>query len=94
LLLGADLSGLAPVLGRCFGIAILSLGIACWPNRGGSSGFRGMLIYNALIAFYLAYLGTLGNMRGPLLWPAALLHAAVALALAWSGRIGSGTRNA
>ncbi len=82
LLLGADVGGLAVVIGRCFGLALLGLGLACLPHRGGSSGRPGMLIYNAFIAAYLAYLAAAANLRGPLLWPAVVLHAAVAVLLA------------
>ena len=85
LLLGADVGGLAVVIGRCFGIALLGLGLACLPRRGGSSGRAGMLIYNGFIAGYLAYLGAAASLRGPLLWPAVVLHAAVALLLALPG---------
>jgi hypothetical protein len=78
------------VLGRCFGIALLGLGLACWPGRSraesGLPAFRAMLSYNALIALYLAYLGTVGRMAGMLLWPAVALHAIVMLLLAWTGR--------
>jgi len=87
LLVGAELSGVGVVLGRCFGITLVALGLACWPRgprAGGSPAFRGMLTYNVLIALYLAYLGTSGQGRGFLLWPAAALHAAVALLLAWT----------
>jgi hypothetical protein len=45
-----------------------------------------MLIYNALIALYLGYLGTVQHASGMLLWPAVLLHAVVAMSLAWPGR--------
>jgi hypothetical protein len=45
-----------------------------------------MLTYNALIALYLAYLGTLGHLRGFLLWPAVALHAVVAALLVWTWR--------
>jgi hypothetical protein len=89
LLLGVSVSDLELVLGRCFGLALLSLGLAC-----GSRGARfetpplaagAMLLYNALIAVYLAYLGSLHGMAGPLLWPAVALHLVVAslLVLAW-----------
>jgi hypothetical protein len=37
-----------------------------------------MLIYNALIALYLAYLGTIAHLGGALLWPAVVLHGVVA----------------
>jgi hypothetical protein len=85
LLVGADVSGVATVLGRCFGIALLGLGLGCWPGRqragSGSPAFRAMLTYNALIALYLAYLGTVGHLWGLLLWPGIALHAVVALLL-------------
>ena len=85
LLLGAEVSSVGTVLGRCFGIALLALGLACWPSRqraeSGAPAFRAMLIYNALIALYLAYLGTVGHLWGWLLWPGVALHAIVAHAL-------------
>jgi Ca2+/Na+ antiporter len=80
------------VLGRCFGIALLALGIACWPAprpaERGSAALHAMRAYNALIAIYLAYLGAAMGMSGVLLWPAVVLHAAVALVLAWPVRGG------
>lgn len=92
LLLGTGLSAVATVLGRCFGIALLALGIACWPGREqperGSPALQAMRVYNALIALYLAYLGAVVAMSGLLLWPAVALHAAVALVLTWPVRGG------
>ena len=90
LLLGADVAGAGTLLGRFFGIALLALGLACWPGRQraerGAAAVRAMLIYNVLIALYLAYLGTVGHLGGMLLWPVVALHAAVALLLVWAGR--------
>jgi Ca2+/Na+ antiporter len=90
LLLGAEVSGVGTLLGRCFGIALLALGVACWPSRqraeSGAPSFRAMLIYNVLMALYLAYLGTVGHLGGLLLWPGVALHAVVALLLVWTGR--------
>src|SRR6266481_2586657 len=90
LLLGAGVSGAGTLLGRCFGIALLALGLACWPGRqragSGSPAFRAMLLYNVLIALYLAYLGTVGHLGGLLLWPGVALHAVVALSLVWTWR--------
>ncbi len=81
LLLGVEASGMELLLGRCFGIALFGLSFACWPDRQRSASttaaFRGMLIYNALIAAYLAYMGTVGHLGGLLLWPGAILHAVV-----------------
>jgi Ca2+/Na+ antiporter len=90
LLLGAEVSGVGTLLGRCFGIALLALGVACWPSRqraeSGSPAFRAMLIYNTLIALYLVYLFTIRHLGGLLLWPGVALHAAVALLLVWTWR--------
>ena len=91
LLLGVEVSGIELVIGRCFGIGLFGLAFACWPDHQHSvsttAAFRGMLIYNALIAAYLAYLGTFGHLGGLLLWPAALVHAVVAGLLVRSMRI-------
>jgi hypothetical protein len=84
LLLGAELSAVGIAVVRCFGVALLGLGIACWPGVHGHAPFRALLTYNALIALYLAYVGTAGQMDGLLLWPAVGLHAAVALLLVWT----------
>ena len=77
-------------MGRLPAIAILALGLACWPSgqnaRAGSPAFRGMLVYNALIALFLAYLFVVGHLGGVLLWPAVVLHAVVALLLVWLRR--------
>jgi hypothetical protein len=85
LLLGADLAGVGLAAGRCFGIALMALALACWPGRTGAesgrAAFRGMLVYNVLIALYLVFVGTTGPSKGPLLWPAVALHAVVALLL-------------
>jgi len=82
LLLGMEISWVGTMLGRCFGIALLGLGVACWPDReSASAAHRAMLIYNVLIALYLACLGTIGHVGGWLLWPGVVLHAVVALLL-------------
>jgi hypothetical protein len=90
LLVGTEVSGTATLLARCFGIALLALGLACWPRwqraEGGSPALRAMLTYNVLIALYLAYVGAGRHLGGVLLWPAVGLHAVVALLLVWTGR--------
>jgi Ca2+/Na+ antiporter len=90
LLLGAELPDVGTVLGRCFGIALLALGLACWPSRqaAGSGGppFAGMLTYNVLVALFLAYLFLAGHIGGVLLWPGVALHAVVALLLVFIWR--------
>jgi hypothetical protein len=59
------------------------LSLAVWPVAGKVTvqAVRGMLLYNILLAFYLAWLGTAGHTSGVLLWPAATLHGAVAALL-------------
>ena len=96
LLLGADVAGVGVPLGRCFGIALVALGLACWPSgpnaRSDSPAFRAMLVYNVLIALFLVYLFLVGHFRGVLLWPGVALHAVVALMLVWSWRTGRPTK--
>jgi len=84
-LLGADLTGVAPFLARCFGITLLALSMASWPGvrpmEALVPALRGMALYNGMIAVYLGYVGAVEQIRGPLLWPAVALHAVVALLL-------------
>jgi hypothetical protein len=71
LLLGEQLAGVAIPVARVCGIALIALGIACWPGPP----LVGMLTYSALVTLYLAYLGFAGGLSGVLLWPAVMLHA-------------------
>ncbi len=61
LLLGAEISGASIPLGRVAGFALLSLGIACWPERHPTGkavpAFLAMLTYNPLTTLYLLRLG-------------------------------------
>ena len=80
MLLGAEASGTAVIVARVTGIALVSLGIACWPGPPMS----GMLVYSAAITAYLAYVGLAGEANGMLLWPVVVLHAAMTALLGWS----------
>ena len=71
LLFGAELTGLAMTVARVTGIALIALGIACWPG----TPLVGMLTYSAAVTLYLAYVGLTGGKSGILLWPAVVLHA-------------------
>ena len=71
LLLGEQLTGVAIPVARVSGIALIALGIACWPGPP----LVGMLTYSASVTLYLAYLGFAGGLTGVLLWPAVMLHA-------------------
>jgi hypothetical protein len=81
LLLGAELSGVSVVVARVAGIALLALGVGCWPGPAG----LGMLTYNTLGTVYFACLALGGEWAGPLLWPVVGLHAVLAILLgrAW-----------
>ena len=70
LLLGVELTGIAIPVARVAGIAVIALGVACWPGPPRV----GMLSYGAAVALYLAYLGFAGIFNGVLLWPAVVLH--------------------
>jgi len=84
LLLGADLSGSGIAVGRVAGFALLSLGLACWPAADNStpSAVRALFAYNLFAAVYLGYLRVSGEFVAFLLWPACVLHAALALLFA------------
>ena len=78
LLFGAELTGVSIPLARVTGIALLGLGIACWPSW---TALCGMSTYSALATLYLAYLSIGSELVGLLLWPAVVLHAVLTLLL-------------
>jgi len=78
LLLGEELTGIALPVARVAGIALIALGVACWPGPPRI----GMLAYSAAVALYLAYVGFAGGLNGILLWPAVVLHAVLSVLLA------------
>ena len=86
LLLGSPLDTSAAVmLGRIAGAALLALGVACWLVRDDtqSRAARGlvvaMLIYNIAATAVLAFAGIALGLHGVALWPAVVLHAAMAI---------------
>jgi hypothetical protein len=70
LLFGAELTGMAMTVARVTGIALIALGVACWPGPP----LVGMLTYSAVVTLYLAYVGFSGGLTGIFLWPAVVLH--------------------
>ncbi len=99
LLLGAEIAGAGIAVSRVAGIALISLGLACWPGRQAARSLfralRAMLCYSLLVTLYLLYLGVRAEWVGVLLWPAAAVHALLTALLtrAWfHERALSGTR--
>jgi hypothetical protein len=92
LLLGVELTGVAIPIACVLGIALIALGVACWPGR---TALCGMLTYSAMATAFLAYLGIRGHWVGPLLWPAVVLHGVIAILLgrAWLLSRKTGGRN-
>ena len=76
-LFGEELTGVAVTLARVTGIALIALGVACWPG----TPLLGMLTYSTAAGLYLAYVALAGPSSGMLLWPAVILHLVLAALL-------------
>ena len=86
LLVGTQLdTPTALIVGRVAGVALLSLVIACWVARNDAQSpvarglVAGMLLYNVGVVTLLLYAGTALGLAGVLLWPAILIHGALAV---------------
>ena len=77
LLFGQQFTGVMVVIARVTGIALVALGIACWPGPP----LVGMLVYGAAVTLYLAYVGLMDGLTGVFLWPAVALHAVLSMLL-------------
>ena len=84
-LLGSPLDAPAAVtLGRVTGAALLALGAACWlartdPQSRAARGLAAaMLVYNLGAVVVLGAAGIWSRRVGVALWPAVVLHAAMA----------------
>ena len=73
-----ELTGVAIPLARVAGIALIGLGVSCWPGPP----LVGMLTYSAVVTLYLACVGVAGGSTGLLLWPAVVLHVILTALLA------------
>lgn len=87
-LFAADLVGIAVTIARVTGIALIGLGVACWPG----TPLLGMVTYSAAAALYLAYVGYSGGPSGRLLWPAVAAHIVLAALLTRGIARGTATR--
>jgi hypothetical protein len=86
ILFGSSLdTPVALLVGRVAGIALLSLGTACWSARSAERDravfglLTAMLFYNAAVAALFAIAGLALDLSGPALWPAAILHMVMAI---------------
>jgi hypothetical protein len=83
-LLGAELVGAGVATSRLCGVALTSLGLACWPEsepplpRMDRRAVRALLVYNASATAYFGGLMALDGDRGILLVPAIVIHAVLA----------------
>lgn len=75
----------ALVVARLAGVALLTLGVACWLGRSEEKGRTGnalvgaMLVYNTAVAALISYARIGIGLIALLLWPAVLLHAVMAI---------------
>jgi hypothetical protein len=86
LLLGVDQSPPEVIcLGRVAGAALLAIGVSSWFGRSeeGTQAQQGLLIailiYDLAAGATLAYTGAFLHLAGIALWPAVVLHAALAI---------------
>jgi hypothetical protein len=72
---------------RILGVALVAIAVACWQARNDHAGpaqkgvLQGVLVYDVGAAAVLAYAGWAGGLAGIALWPAVVLHSALAV---WS----------
>ena len=90
MLLGEALDGpISLTVARVGGVALLTLGVACWFARNDSQSraakglVSAMIIYNLGLALILGRAGFMLQTPGIALWPAVILHSVMAV---WSVR--------
>ena len=82
LLFNAEIVSVGVVMSRLVGIALIGLGVACWPGTDTRQTSYGMVTYSVLAMLYLTHIGVRGESVGLLLWPAVVVHAVLTLLLA------------
>ena len=85
-LLGVEIEGAGIIMSRIAGVALVGLGVACWPRSGDNRRqLYGMLTYSVLITLYFIRIGIRGAPVGLLLWPAVAVHAVFIFLLILAG---------
>jgi len=84
LLFAARPEGVSMPLARFAGVGLAALGLACVPAA--ATGLRrgavlALFVFNVGVAILFALVGVNKALRAFLLWPAVILHAAIAAAL-------------
>jgi hypothetical protein len=86
LVFGSPLStDVGVAIGRIAGVALLSLGVACWLSRNDEHSraatglIRALLLYNGAAVAVLAHAGMVSGLLGVALWPGLILHVALVL---------------
>jgi drug/metabolite transporter (DMT)-like permease len=87
LLFDSEIAAAGVSMSRIAGIALIALGVACWPDRTTLRAFFGMSTYSLLAMLYLVYAG-FNRGAGILLWPAVAVHAGLSVLLVWAWRKG------
>ena len=81
------LDGAGAGFARLAGIGLIALGIACLPSdiaETNRRAVRTLLVFNIAATILFAWIGVATTLRGVMLWPVTILHAVLALALAFS----------
>ncbi len=81
LLFDAEIVGAGITMSRLAGIALIGLGVACWPGTDTRWALTGMVTYSGLAMLYLVWIGVHGEVVGLLLWPAVVVHAILVVLL-------------
>lgn len=84
-LFGVEITGAGIIMSRIAGVALVGLGVACWPSNSSRQQLYGMLTYSILVTLYLIRIGIRGAPVGLLLWPAVVLHVVLIILLVLAG---------
>lgn len=83
LLFATKPEGVGVPVARFAGFGLLALGIACLPSTATVSrrGVVGLCVFNVGVTILFVWVAVVTTFHGLLLWPVAILHAVIAIAL-------------